>query len=268
MSVAQALPRPALARFAPPREAAATIQFVDVAFTDRGTPSVLEAVAGRPPGAPFVYIVTPNVDHVVRLQRSRSDLWPAYRGAWMTLCDSRILARLAQRAGFALPVVPGSDLTAELFARVIEPGDRIAVLGGRPATLARLVERYGLREVAHYGPPMGFIDDPLEVARAVRFLVEARARYSFLAVGSPQQEIVAYRLARAGAATGVGLCVGASLEFLSGDQDRAPVLVQRLALEWLYRLVSNPRRLWRRYLIDGPEIFSIARRWTSDTVRA
>jgi N-acetylglucosaminyldiphosphoundecaprenol N-acetyl-beta-D-mannosaminyltransferase len=238
-----------------------TIQFIDVAFTDRSAASVIDAISTRPPASPFVYVVTPNVDHVVRLQRSRSDLWPAYRGAWMTLCDSRILARLARQAGCSLPVVPGSDLTAEMFEHVIEPSDSIAILGGGAALVAQLAQRYGLRDVRHYNPPMGFIHDPVAVARAVRFLIEARARYNFLAVGSPQQEIVAYRVARTGNATGIGFCIGASLDFLSGDQDRAPVLMQRMSLEWLFRLASNPRRMWRRYLVEGPEIFQIASSW-------
>jgi len=241
--------------------ASSIVQFIDVAFTARATQSVIEAVGSRPPDAPFAYIVTPNVDHVVRLQRSRSDLWPAYRAAWMTLCDSRILARLARRVGFALPVVPGSDLTAEMFDHVIQPTDRVAILGGRATTLGPLIDRYGLRDVRHYDPPMGFIHDPVEVAKAIRFLIEARARYSFLAVGSPQQEILAYRMVRATGGTGIGFCVGASLDFLTGVQDRAPPLMQRMSLEWLYRLGSNPRRMWRRYLIEGPEIFQIERSW-------
>ena len=254
----------------PPRASAgapAIVQFIDVAFTASGAPSVIEAVSARAADAPFVYIVTPNVDHVVRLQRSRSDLWPAYRAAWMTLCDSRILARLARKVGFALPVVPGSDLTAEMFDHVIKPWDRVAILGSSPAVIEDLAHRYGLRDVRHYNPPMGFIDDPLEIARAVRFLVEAHARYSFLAVGSPQQEILAYRVTRAGGGTGIGFCVGASLDFLTGVQERAPQLMQRMALEWLYRLGSDPRRLWRRYLIEAPEIFQIARRWRRSRVQ-
>lgn len=241
--------------------AQSTVQFIDVSFTMQGTDSVIEKVRDRPATAPFAYIVTPNVDHVVRLQRSRSDLWPAYRAAWMTLCDSRILARLAKRVGFALPVVPGSDLTAELFEHVIEPGDRVAIVGGRPAVIAQLAQQYGLTNVVHHDPPMGFIKNPIAVADAVRFLMDARARYIFLAVGSPQQEILAYRAKRAGGITGIGFCVGASLDFLTGVQDRAPPILQRMSLEWLYRLGSNPRRMWRRYLIEGPEIFQIERSW-------
>ena len=251
------------------RRAAAvpTIEFIDVDFSTTGAGGVIDAVRARSAHAPFVYIVTPNVDHVVRLQRSRSDLWPAYRGAWMTLCDSRILARLARGIGFSLPVVPGSNLTAQMFDQVIDRRDRIAIVGGQASSVEELARRYGLQDVRHYDPPMGFIDDPVEVAKTVRFLVASSARYSFLAVGSPQQEILAYRVSRAGGATGIGFCVGASLDFLTGVQDRAPEMMQRMSLEWLYRLSSNPRRFWRRYLIEGPEIFQIVRSWSRARVR-
>lgn len=257
---------PVPVRWSPPRARADAprVEFIDVAFTASGTMSVIEAIEERPADAPFAYIVTPNVDHIVRLQHQRSDLWPTYRAAWMTLCDSRILARLARRVGFALPVVPGSDLTRQMFEQVVQPQDRIAILGGRSELIAQLTERYGLRNVRHYNPPMGFIHDPVEVTKAVRFLVDSGARYHFLAVGSPQQEILAYRVWRAGRATGVGLCVGASLDFLTGVQERAPLVMQRLGLEWLFRLGANPRRMWKRYLVDGPLIFPIEQRWRRD----
>lgn len=251
----------------PPSAPSPTIAFIDVDFTASEARLVEDAVRNRPADAAFAYVVTPNVDHLVRLQRSRSDLWPAYRNAWMTLCDSRILARLARRQGFSLPVFPGSDLTASMFDNVIRPHDRIAIVGGEPRAVEALARRHGLRDVRHHNPPMGFIHNDVEVARAIHFLTHARARYSFLAVGSPQQEILAYRVLRAGGATGIGFCVGASLDFLTGVQDRAPALMQRMALEWLYRLGSNPRRFWRRYLVEGPEIFQIARAWHRGRLR-
>lgn len=238
-----------------------TTKFVDMDFTAMGARGVLEAVRSRDPAAPFAYVVTPNVDHVVRLQRNRSDLWPAYRNAWMILCDSRILARLAHRFRFSLQVLPGSDLTSQMIRTVIEPGDRVAIVGCPPADIEELARRFNLRNVCHYNPPMGFAHNPVEVAKAVRFVITSRPRYTFLAVGSPQQEILAYRILKAGGATGVGFCVGASLDFLTGAQARAPAIIQRMSLEWLYRLQSDPRRLWRRYLFDGPGILRIARHW-------
>lgn len=237
------------------------VEFLELAFTPIDMETALEAIVRRPPAARFTYVVTPNVDHVVRLQYRRSDLWPAYRGAWMTLCDSRILAKLARTVGRDLPVVPGSDLTAALFERGIAAQGPVAILGGSSAKVEEIARRFGLSDVRHYNPPMGFVRDPRELARAVRFLVEAKARYSFLCVGSPNQEIVARRVAKARGACGIGFCVGASLEFLTGEQHRAPVVVQRMALEWLYRLCSDPHRLWRRYLVEGPQIFQIHRTW-------
>ncbi|VXC98717.1 WecB/TagA/CpsF family glycosyltransferase [Sphingomonas sp. AX6] len=240
---------------------AARVEFIDMAFTADDDAHVFDVIRNRDPDAPFAYIVTPNVDHIVRLQRNRSDLWPAYRAAWMTLCDSRILARLARRSGLPLPVLPGSDLTIRMIEKVIGRDDRIAILGGGADGVAALADRYGLRAVAHYEPPMRFIDDPAAVECAARFAIDARARYHFFALGSPQQEMLAYRIARMGGATGIGFCVGASLDFLTGAQNRAPESMQHLSMEWLYRLGSDPRRLWRRYLVDGPEIFGIARDW-------
>ncbi len=239
----------------------ATAEFLGVRFDTVDERQALAMIAARAADAPFAYIVTPNVDHVVRLHRHRPDLWPVYRQAWLTLCDSRILAGLARRAGLGLPVVPGSDLTLAMVRGAIRPGDRIAILGGGASIADELRTRYGFTDIVHYDPPMGFVRDPAEVARAAEFLIAARARYSFLAVGSPQQEIVARHVERSGRAVGVGLCIGASLDFLVGRQTRAPRVMQVMGLEWLFRLLSSPRRMWRRYLIEGPVIFALFTSW-------
>lgn len=237
------------------------VSFLDVGFTPLDKAAVLRAVSKRPASAPFSYIVTPNVDHVIRLQRNRSDLWPAYRAAWMTLCDSRILALLARQMGYSLPVLPGSDLTQAMFESVVRPTDKIAIVGGSSGDIRKLAERYGLRKVCHYNPPMGFINDPAEVRRTVDFIIQTGARYTLLAVGSPQQEMLAFRVRLGGGGKGIGLCVGAGLDFLTGVQKRAPRVMRLLALEWLHRLASNPGRMWRRYLYEGPLIFQITRDW-------
>lgn len=241
------------------------VSFLDVGFSSLDGAEVLHTVSERAPDAPFAYVVTPNVDHVVRLQRNRSDLWPAYRAAWMTLCDSRILALLARHMGYSLPVLPGSDLTQAMFERVVKPADKIAIVGGSAEKIRKLIDRYGLRNVHHYNPPMGFISDPTEVRRTVDFINRTGARYTFLAVGSPQQEILAFRLKLSGAGKGIGFCVGASMDFLTGVQKRAPRIMRLLALEWLHRLASNPGRMWRRYLYEGPMIFQITRDWKRHT---
>ncbi len=225
---------------------------------------VADELAARDPDAGFAYLVTPNVDHLVRLHgdtgADRETIWAAYRAADWCTCDSRIVAALAARSDIVLPVAAGSDLTALLLDEMVRPGDRIAVVGGNAGTVAALRARLPHVEIAHHAPPMGLRYDPAAIAAAAAFVADARARFAFLAVGSPQQELVAQAIAARGDATGIGLCVGAAIEFVVGERRRAPRLLQRLRLEWAFRLSAEPRRMWRRYLVTGPRIFLIDRR--------
>jgi exopolysaccharide biosynthesis WecB/TagA/CpsF family protein len=91
----------------------------------------------------------------------------------------------------------------------------------------------------------------------VAFVLAHPARFVFLAVGSPQQEVLAAAIAATGRATGIGLCIGASLEFLAGGSRRAPRWMQRCGLEWLFRLCRDPRRLAHRYLIHSPAVLAM-----------
>jgi UDP-N-acetyl-D-mannosaminuronic acid transferase (WecB/TagA/CpsF family) len=78
-----------------------------------------------------------------------------------------------------------------------------------------------------------------------------------LAIGSPQQEIIAQKLKGRGVARGLALCIGASIDFITGVERRAPLWMQQSGLEWLFRLAQNPRRLAKRYLVRGPGIFML-----------
>lgn len=218
-----------------------------------------EAIAGRAPEAPFAYVVTPNAQHVVRLYRGDAPFRAAYDGAWLRLCDSQIM-RLLVRLLFRqhLPSAPGSDLTAHLFAHFIRPDDFVTVIGGNDELVRRLRDRFGLTRLALHEPPMGFSADPREVERCVRFVLDHPARYVFLAVGAPQSECLALAIRDTGRATGVGLCVGSSLLFVTGMVERAPPLFRRLALEWLFRLALNPRGHARRVFVDSMPLIGIA----------
>lgn len=203
----------------------------------------------------FKYIVTPNVHHMVKLLEDPTTMRPLYEGAWRVFCDSRVLSRLARVNGLKLPVITGSDLTADLITRAANHGLTIAIIGPTQAACARLQEKYPGLQVLLHTPKMGFIRSELEVRKCVDFVVKAQAPLVFLAVGRPQQEMLASRIAEHPQARGVGLCIGASIDFLTGAQGRAPVWVQKVGLEWFYRLISNPRRFTRRYLLESPQIF-------------
>ncbi|NNC38190.1 MAG: glycosyltransferase [Acidimicrobiales bacterium] len=209
----------------------------------------------------FRYIVTPNVDHLVRLNKEPDLYGPLYKGSWLSVCDSRILELLAKFTGIPLKAVPGSDLTAQLFDNVIKKDEPINVIGGDEDVITKVKERYGLTALNHCQPPMGLRHNPDEVVKCAEFIANNPARYTFICVGSPQQEMVAMAAKQRGDCAGLGLCVGASLDFLAGKVKRAPKWMQFMRTEWLYRLLSEPRRLWKRYLVDGPRIFAIWAKW-------
>lgn len=226
-------------------------------FAELDLKGVLALAAARPAAAPFAYVVTPNADHLVRLAR-QPGLAPLYARAALRLLDSRVVGRLARALGLpSPPVVPGSDLTAALFREVLRPDDPVTILGAPPVAVEALARRWGLTRLAHHDPPMGFDRDPAALEAALGFVEANPARFTLLCVGSPRQEIVAAALRERGRATGLGLCVGASLLFLAGLERRAPAAVQRAGLEWAWRLARDPRRLARRYLVEDPAILRL-----------
>jgi N-acetylglucosaminyldiphosphoundecaprenol N-acetyl-beta-D-mannosaminyltransferase len=234
----------------------ATIPLLGLDFADVDA-AAADLLAARPAAAAFGYVVTPNADHLVRLARD-PDLAAIYRGALLRLLDSRVVAGVAAALHMPVPhVAPGSDVAALLLTRHLTADESVTIVGLRDVWLPRLEAHCGLRRPAHYDPPMGFAADRAALAAAVGFVLAHPARFVFLAVGSPQQEVLAAAIAASGRATGIGLCVGASLEFLAGAARRAPRWMQRNGLEWLFRLCSDPRRLARRYLIDSPAVLAM-----------
>jgi len=236
------------------------INFLDVRFDQQSLHNVVERLSSARAGSAFAYVVTPNVDHVVRIHRD-PQLKPLYKAADLCLCDSRVLRFLARLSGIRLPLVAGSDLTARLFEDVITAGDRVAVIGASARSLERLTQRFPHIDFIHHQPGMNLRRDADARQKAASFAAASNARFTFIAVGSPQQEMIANETRALPGAGGVALCVGASLEFLTGEQRRAPKAMQALGIEWAHRLITNPRRLWRRYLIEGLAIFPIYLNW-------
>ena len=208
----------------------------------------------------FVYLCTPNVDHLVRLEREPA-LLGLYEGAWANVNDSRILQTLADLSGLSLPACPGSDLTQALFETCMDPAETVVVIGGTQDVIEAVRTRFGLTNLRWHAPPFGLRTNPAAMEEAAAFVAANPARFTFFCVGSPQQEMLAGLVQQQGKAIGIGLCVGASIDFLSGSRKRAPKWMQQLRLEWLFRLLDEPQKLWRRYLVEGPKIVRIWMEW-------
>ncbi len=239
--------------------------FLSLAFSMLHFAELTSWLANRRPADGFIYLATPNAQHATQYNRGETDFVAGLRGAAVLTCDSRIL-RLLAGALFRidLPLVAGSDLTARLFETVIHADDPITIIGGDATMEIRLRERFGLTRLALYAPPFGFSHDARELQRCHEFIVAHPARFVFLACGAPQSELLGAYLAEQGGVTGIGLCIGASLHFITGQLRRAPRPVQRLGMEWLYRLTQEPRRLaprfWRNQL---PVLWLVLRAWAT-----
>lgn len=205
----------------------------------------------------YGFVVTPNVDHLIRYHEEPR-FRECYNAATYVLLDSRFARRLLRLLkGMSPRVCTGSDLTAAVFSGLVTSTDRVLLIGTSPEQVKSLTQRFELQNLHHHNPPMGFIKDEVAVEKCLDFIESLSPfRFCFLAVGSPQQEMIAYALQKRGRARGLALCVGASIDFLTGKEQRAPRWMQQASIEWLFRLLQNPRKMAWRYLVRGPKVFA------------
>lgn len=203
------------------------------------------------------FVVTPNVDHVVLLYR-KPELQPMYSNASLTLADGWPLVTMSRFYGQALPErVAGSDLLPALcddFQRRGKPL-RLYLVGGRPGVPERAAGNIQLRwpnveVVGCSSPPFGFERDMCFNRQLCQQINTARADVLVLGLGTPKQELWLNRN-RELLTVPVALAVGGTIDFLAGEQKRAPRWMRSLKLEWLHRLACNPRRLAKRYALDA-----------------
>lgn len=206
-------------------------------------------------------IVTPNVDHMVTM-RNDAEMQAIAGGAILRVADGMPVVWLSRLVGMPLPErVTGADLLPALAAGAGARGVSIFLLGAGPGVAARAAEMLcshhpDLTIAGTYSPPMGFEHDLTECQRIVERINAVRPALLFVGLGAPKQEKWAARwLAQLD--VGPVLGVGAAFDFLAGEVRRAPVPLQRVGLEWLWRLMMEPRRMWHRYLVNGPRFLAV-----------
>lgn len=225
-------------------------------------PEAIEAIAGLVARREGGMIVTPNVDHLVLLERD-ARFRAAYTGASLSLADGMPLLWASRLLGQPLRAkVSGADLIVPLMARAARERWRVYLLGGGEGAAAGAAEALtrALPDLLIVGMDTRRVDlDPPAHDALVEGLVAARPDLVLVALGCPKQEIVMHRIAAA-VRPAVSVGIGAGLDFLAGTVSRAPRWVSEAGFEWLYRLACEPRRLWRRYLVRDPEFALIVLR--------
>jgi exopolysaccharide biosynthesis WecB/TagA/CpsF family protein len=226
------------------------VRFAGLRFTPLTVEAAVTALASRPAAAKFDVFITPNAEHAF-LKRGNPEFIACSDEAFVSTNDSRVLRRAAYLAGIELEFAPGAYVVADLFRSVIDPDTPITIIGCEPDIVARLVEHFGLKRVNHHNPPMGMIRNPQAVTAAIEYIVAHPAPFVFVAMGPPQSEQFCQRVIEDGRATGIGLCIGSSLSVLTRTTNPAPDWMEQSGLVWLYRLATEPKRLWKRYLVRG-----------------
>lgn len=199
------------------------------------------------------YICVSNVHTTVMSYENE-----AYRriqnGAAMALPDGAPLSAYSRKKGFAdAERVTGPDLMVELFRRATKDGYRHFFYGATPQTLEAmkkvLEEKYPDVKIAGmYSPPFRRLTEE-EDEQAVAMINEAKPDIIWVGLGAPKQEEWMYE--HAGKLDGVSIGVGAGFDYLGGCIRRAPVWMQKMSLEWLYRLLQDPIRLFKRYFLTN-----------------
>lgn len=205
-------------------------------------------------------IFTPNVDHVI-IAEDEPAFRRAYRRASLSLADGIPLVWASQLLRPPLPAkLSGSDMIIPLARLAAAQGWGVYLLGGMPgaatATAALLEAEHGVRIVGIDDTRLTLDMRSTANRAAIARIRAARPALLFVALGAPKQELwIAGAKADLGPVVSMG--VGASLDFIAGMSKRAPGWMSSMGLEWVHRLLQDPRRLWRRYLIRGPRFIGI-----------
>ncbi|MEM9005288.1 MAG: WecB/TagA/CpsF family glycosyltransferase [Cyanobacteria bacterium P01_F01_bin.86] len=206
-------------------------------------------------------VFTPNVDHLMNLQKD-SEFAEAYEKADFRVCDSQILMYAAKFLGTPIKAkISGSDLFPLFCDRHRHNKNmKLFLLGGASGVAERAQQKINARigrkiVVAAYSPSFGFEKNEAECQQILARIRRSSANVLIVGVGSPKQEKWIAKYHHQLPNIDIFMAVGAAIDFEAGQKPRSPEVLSQLGLEWLYRLMSEPRRLWKRYLLGDMPFF-------------
>ena len=222
---------------------------------------VVERIIAWSDETPARTVITSNLDHAYKLRRDPL-FRKAYQSADLITADGMPFVWLSRHEGTPLTErVAGSDLVGPLTSAAAEAGRSVFLFGTTVERLHLAAKQLAaanpkLKLAGVYAPPFGFERDPVVYQEMIEIIRAARPDIVFVALGAPKQEIFAQGVADS-VRHGVFVSIGASLDFLSKKVRRAPRWVSKLGLEWVFRMIREPRRLGPRYariIMDLPFI--------------
>lgn len=220
-------------------------------------------------GNEFHYIVTPNVDHIVQLEKNEK-FQQAYNASSMTLVDGQPLIWISNYLNRPIKEkISGSDFFPALCELAAEKKYRIFLLGAGEGVAEKakknLEKKYsGVIISGVYSPPYGFENDYNEVQKINNMINESNTQILAVGLGAPKQELYLFdRWLKKDLNVNLALGIGATIDFEAGNVKRAPKWMQNNGLEWTFRLFQEPGRLFKRYFNDAKEIIPIIKKYKS-----
>ena len=207
-------------------------------------------------------LITPNVDHLVKLQHDR-EFYDVYQKAEWVVCDSKILYILSKLLRHPLPeAIPGSSFFTAYYSYHKDDKDcRVFLLGAKDGIAAKAKERINEKVgrqivVGAHSPSFGFEKSEQECEDIIEIVNKSGANVLLVGVGAPKQEkwIMKYRDRMPGVK--LFMALGATIDFEAGTLKRAPVFWQKVGMEWLYRVLKEPKRLFKRYFVDDMQFLA------------
>ena len=206
-------------------------------------------------------LVTPNVDHLVKLQHDR-EFYEVYQQAEWVVCDSKILYLLSKLLKYPLPeAIPGSSFfTTYYMYHKDSPDCKIFLLGAMNGVAQKAMERINEKVgrqivVGAYSPSYGFEEKDEENKAVYEMINKSGANVVLVGLGCPKQEKWIFGHKDNMPNVHIWMALGATIDFEAGNIKRAPKIFQKLYLEWFYRFLIEPRRMFKRYFVDDMLFF-------------
>lgn len=232
--------------------------YIDNVTLDEAVAHIEKCVNERKIG----HVITPNVDQIVRIEHDKY-FKEICDNAELLLVDGHPLLWIAKWYGHPIKQkICGSDLVPLLCEISSKKGYSVFLLGAAEGVAAKAAENLkkkypGLKVAGTYSPPYGFEKDKAEIEKIDKILLDSKADLLFVGMGVPKQDIFIYENMKKYQIP-MSFSIGATIDFEAGEQKRAPLWINKIGMEWLYRFFQDPKRMFKRYFQDDMKIIGLA----------